>query len=57
MSPKTRTHHPRPSNVGEPQSVRDAYDEQWAKQKNLPTLRPAQVVQDEAMTGSKGKAL
>jgi hypothetical protein len=53
MAPKTRTHHPRPSNVGEPQSVRDAYDKQWAKQKNLPVLRPAKAVQEEARKGKR----
>lgn len=31
---QTRTYHPAPSNQGEPQSVRDAYDKQLAAEKD-----------------------
>lgn len=30
---RTRIYSPKPSNVGEPQSVRDAYDQQWEEEK------------------------
>ncbi|WP_182881661.1 hypothetical protein [Microbispora sp. H10949] len=42
MPPQTRINHPPPSNVGEPQSVRDAYQQEWDRRKNLPVLRPSQ---------------
>lgn len=42
MPPQTRINHTPPSNVGEPQSVRDAYQQEWDRWKNLPVLHSSQ---------------
>ncbi|WP_182884009.1 hypothetical protein [Microbispora sp. H10949] len=45
VRPQTRLYTPKPSNVGEPQSVRDAYQRQWEAEK---VEREAQRQQAEA---------